>query len=114
MNCKKRRRINAHVELQWGYTASPCNTTVLRHCLTLIPSALLTGMTLPLHAVGGTQWHVMTCNTKHCCITTHIKQQLTTNCTKSGMRALRTMGGRSHFVGPRGNNNRASVVVVEP
>ena len=113
-NCKKRSPINGHVELQWGRTATPWNTTVLRQCLTLIPSALLTGTTLSLHAVGGTQWHITTCNTKNCGIITHIQQHLTTKCTTSGMRALRPMGGYGRFAGPRGNNNRESVVVVEP
>ena len=114
MNCKKSSPINGHVELKWGRTTTACNTTVLRHCLTLIPSALLTGTTLPLQGVGGTQWHVTTCNTKNCGSITHIQQHLTTNCTTSGMRALRPFGGCSRFAGPRGNNNRASVVVVEP
>ena len=53
-------------------------------------------------------------NTKNCGSITHIQQHLTTNCTTSGMRALRPFGGCSRFAGPRGNNNRASVVVVEP
>ena len=88
MNCKKSSPINGHVELQWGRTTTPCNTTVLRHCLTLIPSALRTGTTPPLHGVGGTQWHVTTCNTKNCGSITHIQQHLTTNCTTSGMRAV--------------------------
>ena len=114
MNSKKSSPINGHKELQWGRTAIPRNTTVLRHCLTLILSALLTGTTLPLHAVGGTQWHVTTCNTKNCGIITHIQQHLTTNSTTSDMRALRPMGGCGRFFCPRGNNKRASVVVVEP
>ena len=114
MNCKKSSPINGHVELKWGRTTTPCNTTVLRHSLTLIPSALLTGTTLPLQGVGGTQRHVTTCNTKNCGSITQIQQHLTTNCTTSGMRALRPFGGCSRFAGPRGNNNRASVVVVEP
>ena len=80
MNCKKSSPINGHVKLQWARTTTPCNTTVLRHCLTLIPSALLTGTTLPLHGVGGTQWHVTTCNTPNCGSISHIQQHLTTNC----------------------------------
>ena len=110
MNCKKSSPINGHVELHWGRTTTPCNTTVLRHCLTLIPSALLSGTTLTLRGMGGTQWHVTTCNTKNCGSICHIQQHLTTNCTTSGMRALRPFGGCGRFAGPRGNNNRGSVV----
>ena len=108
------REIHAFIQTATYPLFTKFNTTVLRHCLTLIPSALRTGTTLPLHGVGGTQWHVTTCNTKSCGSITHIQQHLTTNCTTSGMRALRPFGGCSRFAGPRGNNNRASVVVVEP
>ena len=93
---------------------TPCNTTMLRHRVTLIRSTLLRGTTLPLHAVVGTQWHIMARNTKNHGIMCHVNQHLTTNCTTSGMRALRPMGGCGLFVGPRGNNNQANVVVVEP
>ena len=47
---------------------------MLRYRLTLIPSTLLTGTTLPLHAVVGTQWHNTTCNTKNRCILTHSRE----------------------------------------
>ena len=62
MNGKKKSSpINGHVELRWGQIATPCNTTVLRHFLALIPSALLTSKTLALQpwvAHNGTLPHV--------------------------------------------------------
>ena len=80
---------------------------MLCHHVTLLPSTLLTGTTLTLHDVVRMKWHITACNTKNCGIITHVNQHLTINCTTSGMRALRPNGAR-------GNNNRASVVVIEP
>ena len=48
MSCKKSSPTKGHVGLHWGRTTTRRNTTVWRHCLTLIPSALLTRTTVPL------------------------------------------------------------------